>query len=152
MNVDQAPCQHPPPVALVPFRRPDPERMGNVRTYPQVLNLYGRRGEVSEDDGAMKIATTPQTPAMRHLRSILRTLSRHDEGMVGEYALMAYGIVSAVTPPYPPALELQSTPSLPEAQTALDAALAQATTPSELLRVADAGELLSAAVDDTHGR
>ncbi len=96
----------------------------------------------------MKIPTSPQSAAMEHLRGVLHAISTQGRPGLASYAMMAYALISEVTPPYPPPPELPEAPTLTEAQAALDEALAAATTPREMLRLVDAGDMLSGAVED----
>ena len=103
---------------------------------------------MSTDYPEMKIPTSPQSAAMEHLRSVLQAISTEGRAGLSSYAMMAYAIVSDVTPPYPPPPELSAAPTLTEAQRALDEALAAATTPREMLRLVDAGDMLTGAGED----
>ena len=107
-----------------------------------------RRGEVSTDYPEMNISTSSQSIAMEHLRGVLHTLSTGAQAGLSSYAMMAYAIVSDVTPPYQPPPELATTPTLADAQAAIDDALAAATTPREMLRIVDAADMLTGATED----
>lgn len=125
-----------------------PHLPGSVPAYPQFASWELRRGEVSTDYPEMKIPTSPQSAAMEHLRSVLHSISTGAQAGLSSYAMMAYAIVSDVTPPYAPPPELATNPTLAEAQTAIDDALAAATTPREMLRIVDAADMLTGATED----
>lgn len=132
-------------------RRPHPRyphRPGSVQSCPQFADWELRRGEVSADYPEMKIPTSPQSAAMEHLRGVLHAISTEGRPGLSSYAMMAYAIISDVTPPYPPPPELPAAPTLTDAQTALDEALASATTPREMLRLVDAGDMLTGAAEN----
>ena len=103
---------------------------------------------MSADYPEMNISTSSQSAAMEHLRSVLQALSTGAQAGLSSYAMMAYAIISDVTPPYPPPPELATTPTLADAQTAIDDALAAATTPREMLRIVDAADMLTGATED----
>ncbi len=103
---------------------------------------------MAEDDPGMNTPTPPQSAAMEHLRAVLHAISTQGRPGLASYAMMCYALVSEVTPSYPPPPELPGAPTLTEAQAALDEALAAATTPQEMLRLIDGGDMLSGAVTD----
>lgn len=89
----------------------------------------------------MEIATSEQTPQLRHARSLLAALTAQPD-LDALPAIEALATLDQVHPPLPPVDQPPPRATLDEALTALAAAAQTATDPREAARIAEAAAAL----------